>query len=106
MYLLDEIDAALDQSNQKAVARLVSKHFAGRASASKRSSSTNTLSAPPSSQIICISHHPAFHSHGERAIQIAKAEGSDEAEEDGATGGRGSGGTSRVLKVVDRKSRT
>jgi structural maintenance of chromosome 2 len=53
LYILDEIDAALDEYNQGVVAKLVATYF-------KRS------------QVICISHHPAFHREAGHVIQIDK----------------------------------
>ena len=56
LYMLDEIDAALDETNQQAIGRSISKLF-------------NT------SQVICISHHTSFQTQAENRIPIIMKNG-------------------------------
>ncbi|TMW68166.1 hypothetical protein Poli38472_007838 [Pythium oligandrum] len=54
LYILDEIDAALDEHNQRLVVELVLEYFSH-------------------SQVICISHHEAFHARAHQLIQVEKS---------------------------------
>eukprot|EP00249_Psilotum_nudum_P004056 c17581_g1_i2 orf=171-1871(-) len=58
LYLMDEVDAALDEHNQKRIATLI-----------------HSL-ASRGSQVICISHHLSFQEHSDIVIQVSRAEGS------------------------------
>lgn len=49
LYLMDEIDAALDEKNQKVVARIISKLFQNKI-------------------IFCVSHHPDFQVHAAEVL--------------------------------------
>ncbi|CAN0251963.1 unnamed protein product [Phaeothamnion confervicola] len=55
LYIFDEVDAALDLSKQDAVARLIGDTFAG-------------------SQVLCVSHHAAFHRLAGQMLPIAMGE--------------------------------
>eukprot|EP00741_Cyanophora_paradoxa_P008670 tig00001366_g8393.t1 len=55
LYLLDEVDAALDEENQAAVARLVASAF-------------------PASQVLCVSHHGSMQAQAERVLEVARDE--------------------------------
>ncbi|KAH7425930.1 hypothetical protein KP509_11G078100 [Ceratopteris richardii] len=57
LYLLDEIDAALDEENQNRVAKLIK----------------NVISKD--SQVICVSHHLTFQQQGDAIIQVTKVDG-------------------------------
>ena len=59
-YLLDEVDAALDESNQEAVAGLVASSLGRR-------------------QVVCVTHHPAFRRHAHKILHLSN---------DGGTGTR------------------
>ena len=52
LYLLDEVDAALDESNQKLVARVIYDLFKTRC------------------QVICISHHAEFQKYATSVIRV------------------------------------
>lgn len=57
LYLMDEIDAALDEANQQAVSRIISHIFKEKT-------------------IFCVSHHPDFQMHASHKIQANMLEGS------------------------------
>jgi len=57
LYLLDEIDAALDETNQLAVAQLIRVIFSS------------------SSQVLCVSHHKDFQSSGSSTIDVFMKDG-------------------------------
>jgi chromosome segregation ATPase len=56
LYLLDEIDAALDETNQMAVAQLIRAIFS-------------------SSQVLCVSHHKDFQLAGTSLIDVFMKDG-------------------------------
>lgn len=57
LYLLDEVDAALDEENQNRVAKLI-----------------QTI-VSKGSQVICVSHHFSFQQQSDTVIQVTKADG-------------------------------
>ncbi|KAJ9464290.1 Chromosome partition protein Smc [Diplonema papillatum] len=56
LYLLDEVDAALDESNQASIASLVSAALAQR-------------------QVICITHHPSFRKFADKIFTLQNHHG-------------------------------
>ena len=56
VYLMDEIDAALDEENQNRVAKLIKEEMVAKGI-----------------QVICVSHHISFHQHSDRLIQVMKS---------------------------------
>ena len=53
LYLVDEVDAALDELNQQRVAALVHQELAHKGRG----------------QVLCVSHHPAFQSYADHILQ-------------------------------------
>lgn len=84
MLLLDEVDAALDESNQSLLANLLTGITAttttsGRAGSKARSSSLQC------SQVLCVSHAPAFQQLCGRVVKVSRGPA-------GTTVAEGSGG--------------
>eukprot|EP01061_Rhynchopus_euleeides_P007332 TRINITY_DN16336_c0_g1_i1.p1 TRINITY_DN16336_c0_g1~~TRINITY_DN16336_c0_g1_i1.p1 ORF type:complete len:1063 (+),score=210.15 TRINITY_DN16336_c0_g1_i1:2311-5499(+) len=55
-YLLDEVDAALDETNQGLIAHLVASSLQRR-------------------QVLCITHHPSFRQHADRILHLQNKAG-------------------------------
>mmetsp|Transcript_16480 Transcript_16480/g.24805 ORF Transcript_16480/g.24805 Transcript_16480/m.24805 type:complete len:905 (+) Transcript_16480:908-3622(+) len=62
IYLLDEVDAALDEGNQKAIAVSINSMFTYH--------STPQTSLGATQQVVCISHNPIFQSQAATVISI------------------------------------
>lgn len=57
LYIMDEVDAALDEENQNRVAKLILNIVA------------------KGSQVICVSHNISFQQHSQTVIQVTRADG-------------------------------
>ena len=64
LYCLDEADAALDEANQQAVALLLPRAL--------------LQGVGNANQIICISHHAAFHQQADAIIELSSKNGQSE----------------------------
>ena len=56
-YLLDEVDAALDETNQALIATLVASSLSQR-------------------QVLCVTHHPSFRQHADKVLHLQNINGS------------------------------
>jgi hypothetical protein len=88
LYLLDEVDAALDESNQKTVGAIINKIFDDEgasattsAGASTTGSSSNTMRGSSraclggGSQVLCVSHHVGFQQQARNVITVVMRDG-------------------------------
>jgi ABC-type dipeptide/oligopeptide/nickel transport system ATPase subunit len=79
LYLLDEVDAALDESNQRTVGAVIARIFgeinSETAPPTGKSKNRTTLPAARASQVICVSHHSSLQQQASATIQVEMHDG-------------------------------
>jgi ABC-type polar amino acid transport system ATPase subunit len=79
LYLLDEVDAALDESNQRTIGSIINKMFdaevADMTSGTMETMGVSRSTARNGSQVICVSHHAGFQSQAKNVIRVTMRDG-------------------------------